>query len=175
MDFKDIIIDGLGRIQRLATMSVEGLNPEQLIYRPSRQANTIAWLVWHLTRVQDDHISDLAKREQAWLADGWHQKFGKPANADETGQKYTAEQVAGLKPESAQLLVDYHNAVQQRSQDYVERLSAGDLDVELDEPQWDPRPTVGVRLVSVLADNLQHAGQAGYVRGLIEDRHWFPA
>lgn len=175
MESKDILIDGLTRIQRIVVMSLEGLNAEQLAHRPSEQANTIAWLVWHLTRVQDDHISSLARREQAWVAGGWHARFGKAADPHETGQKYSPEQVAGVRPESPRVLLDYHNAVFERSKEYVQTLQPADLDVEIDEPQWNPKPTVGVRLVSVLSDNLQHAGQAAYVRGLVEDKHWFPA
>ena len=32
---------------------------------------------------------------------------------------------------------------------------------------WDPPVTLGVRLVSILDDDTQHAGQAAYVRGLL--------
>ena len=32
---------------------------------------------------------------------------------------------------------------------------------------WDPPVTLGVRLVSVVSDDLQHAGQAAYLRGLV--------
>jgi uncharacterized damage-inducible protein DinB len=175
MDSKDVIIEGLDRIQRSLRLSLEGLTTEQLTYRPSEQANTIAWLAWHLTRVQDHHLSDLAGRPQAWVADGWHEKFGKPADPSETGQGYAPDQVAAIKPGNAQLLRDYHDAVHQRSVEYVQGISAADLDRELDEPQYDPLPTAGVRLVSVLSDNLHHAGQAAYVKGLIQNRRWFPA
>lgn len=175
MESRDVIIDALGRLPRLVTMSVDGLNTEQLTYRPTEQANSIAWLVWHLTRIQDHHISALADRPQAWIADGWHAKFAKPADPQDTGQKYTPEQVAAIRPADPSLLVDYHNAVYQRSVEYVKGLSAADLDRELNEPQWNPLPTLGVRLVSVISDNTQHAGQAAYLRGVIENRRWFPA
>ncbi len=175
MDPKDVIVDGLGRIPRVLNLALDGLSAEQLTFRPSEQTNTIAWLAWHLTRVQDHHLSDLAGREQAWIADGWHARFGKPPDPTDTGQRYTPEQVAAIRPANPQLLLDYHNAVYQRSVAYVQTLSPNDLDRELNEPQWNPLPTIGVRLVSVIADNLQHAGQVAYLRGLIEDRRWFPA
>src|SRR5712692_5785685 len=175
MDSKDVLIDGYGRIPRSLSMALEGLTAEQLTYRPTEQANSIAWLAWHLTRVQDHHLSDLAGREQAWIADGWHAKFGKPADPADTGQRYTPEQVAAIRPADPSLLLDYHNAVYQRSVEYVQTLSPADLDRVLYEPQWNPMPTVGVRLVSVISDNTQHAGQVAYLRGCIENRHWFPA
>ena len=148
MDSKDVVVEGLGRIRGLLGMSLKGLTAEQLAFRPSEQANSIAWLAWHLTRVQDHHLSALAGREQAWVADGWHARFGKPADPNDTGQRSVA---------------------------YVQTLSAADLDRVLNEPQYNPLPTVGVRLVSVCSDNLQHAGQIAYLRGLIEDKRWFPA
>jgi uncharacterized damage-inducible protein DinB len=175
VNINDLLADAYSRIQRGVHMSLEGLTAEQLAYRPAEPANTVAWLAWHLTRVQDHHLSDLAGREQAWIADRWHEKFGKPADPQETGQRYTAEQVAALRPSGPQLLLDYHDAVNARSLEYIRGLTPEDLDRELDEPQWDPRPTAGVRLVSVVGDNLQHAGQAAYLRGLIENRRWFPA
>src|SRR5437763_16760347 len=115
MNSSEVIVDALGRIQTTLKMTLEGLTAEQLAYRPTEQANTIAWLAWHLTRVQDHHLSDLAGREQAWIADGWHARFGKPADPQETGQRYTPEQVAALRPESPTLLLDYHEAVYERS------------------------------------------------------------
>src|ERR671933_2429027 len=118
MESNEVVVEGLGRIQRLMSMSLEGLNADQLAYRPTEQANSIAWLAWHLTRVQDKHLSDLAGREQAWIADGWHARFGKPADPQDTGQRYTPEQVAAVRPDGPQLLLDYHEAVYQRSVDY---------------------------------------------------------
>jgi hypothetical protein len=175
MDARDLIIEALGRIQGIVARSLDGITAEQLAYRPTEQANSIAWLTWHLTRIQDRHVSDLAGQPQAWVADGWHAKFGKPADPDDTGQRYTPEQVAEIRPDGPQILQDYHDAVYQRSVAYVRTLTPADLDRELNEPQYTPLPTVGVRLVSVCSDNLQHAGQAVYLRGCIEGQRWHPA
>src|SRR5204863_4505613 len=108
-----------GRIPQLLGMALDGLTAEQLAYRPTEEANSIAWLAWHLTRVQDKQVSDLAGREQAWIADSWHARFDKPADPDDTGQRYTAEQVAAVRPASAQLLADYNQAVQERTAEYI--------------------------------------------------------
>jgi uncharacterized damage-inducible protein DinB len=175
MDSKDVLIDLYGRIERALQLSLKDLAPEQLQFRPGRESNSIAWLAWHLTRQQDRQISDLAGKEQAWIADGWHAKFDKPADPNDTGQGYTAEQVAAVRPATGQLLLDYFEAVLQRSKDYLQTVTDAELDRVLDEPRWNPPPTVGVRLVSIAVDGLQHAGQAAYLRGLIEAKRWFPA
>ena len=175
MEPKELLVDGYSRIPQILGMALDGLTAEQLAYRPNEEANSIAWLAWHLTRVQDKQVSDLAGREQAWIADGWHARFDKPADPEDTGQRYTAEQVAAVRPAGPQVLLDYNRAVQERTAEYIRTLSAGDLDRELNEPRWNPLPTVGVRLVSILSDNLQHSGQALYLRGCIEGKHWHPA
>jgi hypothetical protein len=173
MDCKDLILDGLSRIEEHMRAYLDGLSPEQLVFRPHAEANTIAWLAWHLTRVQDHHLSDLAGRPQAWIEQGWHARFDRPADARDTGFGNTSEQAGRLRPSSAQVLIDYYQAVHARSLEYVRGLACSDLDRELDE-HWDPPVTVGVRLVSVLDDCMQHSGQMAYVRGLLEARRWLP-
>src|SRR5919201_718850 len=119
MDCKDLLLDGFGRIVGNVQVCLDGLHPDQLTFRPAEQANSIGWLAWHLTRVQDDHVSDLAHRPQAWVADGWHARFNRAADPDDTGFGEAPDQVGSLRPESAQLLLDYYTVVHQRSVDYV--------------------------------------------------------
>jgi uncharacterized damage-inducible protein DinB len=173
MDVGDLLIDALGRVEESMRMTLEGLSPEQLTFRPAESANSIGWLAWHLTRVEDDHVSELAGQPQAWIADGWHARFNRPAKADDTGFGDTPEQVASLQPESAEVLLDYYTAVHQRSVEYMRGMSGADLDRVIDT-RWDPPVTVGVRLVSVVNDCTMHVGQMAYVRGVLEERRWFP-
>src|SRR5688572_9039451 len=167
MECRDVVIDALGRVEEDVRRCLDGLSPEQLAFRPAEQANSIAWLAWHLARVQDDHVSDLAGLSQAWLDDGWHARFGKPADAGDVGFGDAADKVAAFQPSSASLLLDYYVAVHARSLSFLEGVQAADLDRELDEPQWETPVTVGVRLVSVVNDCTQHVGQMAYIRGLI--------
>jgi Protein of unknown function (DUF664) len=173
MDCKDFVIEGLGRVEESLRMTLEGLNGGQLAWRPAEHANSIAWLAWHLSRVEDDHVSDVAGTPQAWIADGWHARFDRPANKDDTGFGHGPKEVASIQPESPQVLIDYYAAVHQRSIAYLHGLSDAAMDRVIDT-NWDPPVTVGVRLVSVLNDCQQHVGQMAYVRGLVEDRKWLP-
>jgi hypothetical protein len=70
---------------------------------------------------------------------------------------------------TADLLLGYYNAVHDATLAYLSTVTAADLDRVVDT-RWDPPVTLGVRLVSVVADDLQHAGQAEYIRGLVERR-----
>jgi hypothetical protein len=170
---RELLTDAYGRIRDLVHQATAGLESGGLAFRPDADANSIAWLVWHLTRIQDHHVSQLAGREQAWLSGGWHSRFGMDADPADTGYGHTSEQVARVRPEGPSVLLEYHDAVADRTLDYVARVDADELDRIIDR-SYDPPVSVGVRLVSVLSDNLQHAGQARYVRGIV-DRGGAPA
>jgi uncharacterized damage-inducible protein DinB len=163
---KDILKDAFGRLPGLVRDAVEGLSPEQLRWAPAETANPIGWLVWHLTRIQDHHIADLMDTGQEYLNGRWAEKFGLKADPTDTGYDHVPAEVAAVHAESWQVLVDYYAAVHDRTIAYLDELTDADLDDIVDE-RWDPPVTRGVRLVSVLDDDSQHAGQAAYVRGLL--------
>ncbi|TYB41731.1 mycothiol transferase [Actinomadura chibensis] len=161
-----LLTDAFDRIREAVHEAVEGLTPAQLAYRADPSANSIAWLVWHLTRVQDDHIADVAGTSQAWTDEGWADRFGLPLDPSETGYGHSPDQVEAVQVESAELLTGYHDAVHARTVAYVGALTDDDLPRVVDRA-WNPPVTLGVRLVSVISDDLQHAGQAAFVRGLV--------
>lgn len=167
MDFNDLLVDAFGRIREAVHGAVEGCSPTTLAFRPDDHANSIAWLMWHLTRIQDDHVADVAGTEQVWTGDGWVARFGLPFDRGDHGYGHTTEQVAALAGTAADLLLGYHDAVNDATVRYVRGLTPADLDRIVDE-RWDPPVSLGVRLVSVVADDLEHAGQAAYVRGLAQ-------
>jgi uncharacterized damage-inducible protein DinB len=145
--------------------ALDGLGPDDLSHRPAPDANTIGWLAWHLLRVQDDHVAEVAGHEQVWTSDGWVERFDLPFGASATGYGFDAEQVAAVRP-SVDLLLGYAEAVHARTAQFLDGLSDDDLDRVVDT-RWDPPVTLGVRLVSVLSDDLQHVGQAAFLRGLL--------
>ncbi|MFG2886248.1 DUF664 domain-containing protein [Streptomyces sp. NPDC048297] len=167
MHAKDILIDGYGRIQEEVHAALDGLGPDELNHRPTPAANSIAWLVWHLTRVQDDHVADAFGLEQVWLSQGWEKRFGLGLPARDHGYGHTPAKVAKVRVDSADLLTGYYDAVHEQTLGVLRSLAAKDLERVVDEG-WDPPVTLGVRLVSVLSDDLQHVGQAAYLRGLIQ-------
>jgi len=169
MTTAELLADALGRIKEVVHQVAAGLSEGQLAYRPQPDANSVGWLLWHLTRVQDDHIAEIAGTEQAWTARGWSARFGLPFDDSETGWGQGADAVGEVRVPSAELLTGYHDDVFAASAAFVATITDADLDRIVDE-RWDPPVTLGVRLVSVLADDLQHAGQAAYLRGLIAGR-----
>ena len=161
----DLLTDAFGRVHDTAAAAVDGLTPEQLAARPGAAANPVGWLVWHLARVQDDHLADVAGVEQVWTSRGFAGRFGLDLPDSDTGFGHSAEQVARVRVD-AESLTDYLAAVHQQTLGFVGSLDAEDLDRIIDI-RWDPPVTLGVRLVSVISDDLQHAGQAAYARGLL--------
>ncbi len=166
MQVNDLLEDLFGRLPELVRDAVDGLSVEQLCWAPAPGTNSVGWLVWHLTRVQDHHVAELIGEEQVWVTGDWAARFGLDADPSNTGYEHTPEQVAAVRPDSAQVLIDYYDAVSARTQEFIRGLTPEDLDRIVDR-SWDPPVTLGVRLISVANDDTQHIGQAAYVRGLL--------
>lgn len=172
MKWQQLITDGYGRIFQVLEKALDGLTRDDLNQQPDPDSNSMGWLTWHLTRVQDHHIADLMGEEQLWVGDGWHARFNRPSDPGDIGFGDNSEDVKAFKSPDVETLLEYHRAVMERSKRYIDTLSAADLDRELNEPRFQPLPTVGVRLVSAMSDNLQHAGQVAYLRGLLKGKGW---
>ena len=166
MDTASLLLELYGRIPPLAAAAVEDLDEGELCRAPRPGANTIAWLVWHLARVQDHHVSKLLGVDQVWVGGEWARRFGLEPDPANTGYGHSPEEVASVLPEGPGVLLDYLDQVQSRTMAMLEGLGPEDLDREVDR-RWNPPVTLGVRLVSIADDCLQHAGQAAYVRGLL--------
>ncbi|QOD42806.1 mycothiol transferase [Clavibacter zhangzhiyongii] len=165
----DLLIDAYGRIAGIVHDAVEGLDADDLAHRPDPEANSVGWLVWHLARVQDAQVADVAGAEQAWTTGGWAERFALPFEDAATGYGQTSEDVAALAGATAELLLGYLDAVQAATLAYLAGLDDSELDRVVDEA-WNPPVTLAARLVSVLSDDLQHAGQASYLAGLVARR-----
>lgn len=167
MDISEVFADAFARVREEVHAVLDGLSREELDTRPGPEANPIGWLVWHIARVQDDHVADVAGREQTWTAGGWEERFALPLAPGDTGYGHTDEQVAKVSGIAASELRAYYDAVHEATLAYVRTVTDADLDRVVDTA-WDPPVTLGVRLVSVVNDNQQHTGQAAYARGLLE-------
>jgi hypothetical protein len=165
----EVLIDLYCRLRGTSDRVLAGLSEEELTARLDPDANTIAWLFWHLTRVQDDHVADVAGTEQVWTSAGFADRFGLPFAVGATGYGHSSEEVAQVRGVSSGLLSEYLGAVLDTSTSYLSGLQDDDLDRIVDT-RWDPAVTLGVRLASVATDNLQHCGQAAFIRGVLKRR-----
>jgi hypothetical protein len=168
MNHADLLVDAFERVQDVVHPSANGLSTEELSFRPDEGSNSIAWLIWHLTRIQDDHIAHLAGTDQVWTSSGWAERFALPLSPTDTGYGHGPDDVPKVVAD-ADLLLGYFEDVHAKTLAYVRSLNDDDLERVIDA-NWDPPVTVSIRLVSVISDDLQHAGQAAYVRGILQRR-----
>ena len=162
----ELLVDAFGRVHESVHAAVAGLSLEQLHQRLDDAANPVGWLVWHLTRVEDDHVAEVAGLEQVYTAQGFDARFGSPYPVSDVGYGQSSSEVAKLRVPSAEVLTDYFDAVHAQTVAYVSGLSDADFDRIVDT-RWDPPVTLGVRLGSVVNDTTQHVGQAAFVRGIL--------
>lgn len=167
MDWRELIVDGYDRLPDLMREVLAGVGRADLDWQPRPACNSLGWTAWHLTRVQDSQIAELMGAEQLWTRDGWGRRFDRTPDPDDTGYGHSPREVRAFRSPSARVQLDYLRAVTERTRTWLGTLAPADLDRELDEPWQQPPPTVAVRIVSVLADCHQHAGEASYIRGLL--------
>lgn len=165
MESNDLLVEAYSHINRIVHQAADDLTQEQLAYRPEEGSNSIAWLVWHLTRIQDSHLKNVVQVEEAWLTEEWSERFGMSGSTG-IGFGDGPDDVAAIKPPRA-ILLGYHDRVAGRVLDYLPNVDSAELDRIVDT-NYDPHVTAGIRLMSVVQDNTQHAGQARYIRGMIE-------
>jgi uncharacterized damage-inducible protein DinB len=165
MESSDLLVEAYSHFTRIVHQAADDLSQEQLAYRPEEGSNSIAWLVWHLTRIQDSHLKNVVQLEEAWLTEQWDERFGM-AGSTGIGFGDGPEEVAAMRPPRA-ILLGYHDRVAGRVLDYLPTVDAEELDRIVDT-NYDPHVKAGIRLMSVVQDNTQHAGQARYLRGMID-------
>jgi Protein of unknown function (DUF664) len=162
---QELLRDSFTRLIEHVDELTDGLTEEVASYRPTPQANSIGWLIWHSARVQDIQVCDIAKTlTDVWTRDEWVERFGLDLPRDDTGYGHTADAVAKVRA-PAKLLAGYYHAVHDMPLEFVETLTDADLERIVDR-RWDPPVTASARLVSIVDDCAQHLGQAAYLRGI---------
>lgn len=173
MKWQQLITDIYERILPELEVALDGLTVDDLNQQPRPDCNSIGWLVWHLTRVQDTVIEDLVGEEQLWIKDNWYTKFNRVPDPIDTGEGHSPEELAAFRSPDSDTLLEYHRAVLEHTKHYlINKLSETDLEREFENPTYPTIPTVGACLVGVLNDNLQHVGQVAYIRGLLKGKGW---
>lgn len=161
---RELLRDAFTRLIEHVDDLTDGLAEEVADFRPTPNANSMAWLLWHSARVQDIQVAHVAGVEQVWTRDGWVDRFGLDLPRDDTGYGHGPVQVAKVHA-PAGLLSGYYHAVHKLTLEYLAGVTAGEL-ARVVDTNWDPPVTASVRLVSTIDDCAQHLGQAAYVRGI---------
>ncbi len=163
----------LERNEHILFSALDGATDKELNWQPSPDTNPMGWLVWHLSRVQDTHVSVMQGKEQAWTSDGWHTRFGMEPDASDRGAGHTSEQVAAFRAPDLDTLLAYYRAVREYTQRFLDGLTPADLEREVPAVRGGGMVPLEARLEMVVVDNVQHSGQVAYLRGLIRGKGWF--
>ena len=161
---RELLRDAFTRLIEHVDEVTDGLTEEQANYRPTPEANSIAWLIWHSARVQDIQLAPIAGVEQVWETGGWVDRFGLDLPRNDTGYGHGPAEVVKVQA-PADLLAGYYHAVHSLTLEFVAGVTAEDLERIVDR-NWDPPVTASARIVSIIDDCAQHLGQAAYLRGI---------
>jgi len=172
MEFQQLLIGIFERVSQTLEKALDGLTQDELNYLPNPDCNSIAWLAWHLTRVQDSAISNLMGKEQCWIAEKWCSKFSRNPDPNDRGVGHSSEDVSSFKSPDSKTLLDYYCAVFKHTKEYISKLSTAELGREIDNLRF---PKVGLYLTAITNDNLQHVGQIAYLRGMLKGKGWYGA
>ncbi len=167
MECAEFITGIFTRISQVLETALDGLTENEINQQPTPECNSIGWMAWHLTRVQDRFIAMLSNNEQVWITEKWYEKFGREADAKDIGYGHRPEDLANFKVPDTKTLSDYHHAVLEKTRQYTNKLSHEELDRVIDDSR---APTVALRLTAFISDNLQHAGQVAYLRGWLRSQ-----
>ncbi len=163
----------LDRNEAILFGALDGLGERELHHQPGPDSNPIGWLMWHLTRVQDNHLSAMEGTEHVWVTGRWYEKFGRGDDASDRGRGHTSDQVREFRSPGVDVLLAYYKAVRGRTDAFLEAVSAEDLGKPVPNVTGDGTVPMRVRLEMTIVDNIQHSGQIAYLRGLIEGKGWF--
>ncbi len=172
MRWQQLIIGMYQRMSQELEEVLKGLTTEDLHKRPAPGANPIGWLAWHATRSMDRTLGDVITGEQLWIKDGWHKKFNRAPDPNDTGYGHTDTQVDNLRIPDVQTLLNYRRAVMAVTLKYLENLTEKELDRDCEfSMQPGTKRAASLRIIGNIND-IQHVGQAAYVRGLIKGHRW---
>lgn len=161
--FQEAIQSGLEEYLQGLQRALEDLTPMEVRWQPTLHTNHIAWLVWHMARVEDAWVSRLRRGPQVWKADGWADRFRMAPVSAGNGQ--TIEEVRALPESPLTDLMAYCDAVRAVTHQYLQQATDADLSRQY------PRPRGGTVTGSwvlghLLVEESQHLGQVALLRGM---------
>jgi len=166
MDTIRFVEQCLRQVHQRLLASLQGLEPQALVWRPAPQANCIAEIVYHVVRAEDRMSGPRAGLgPELWERDRWFERFGYPREQP-MGTDYRLLRVQGLPAPALADLLEYKEAVHRSTLDRLRTLSPADFDQVPDPAQ--PERTVGAYFRHQITHQNNHHGQVDYIRGLMQ-------
>jgi hypothetical protein len=159
----------LKRLHKMLDKSLDGLTAAQLHAVPGNhpKANTIAWVLWHVVRTEDNVVRFVLQNRRApvWTEGGYAEKLGLPPVAQGTGM--SPEEAHALRIKDIELFREYMRAVWTSTDDFVTTTDATSLDRTVTIKPLGEMP--GIRgLAQVCASHgMLHFGEIELARTLV--------
>ena len=165
MDFRDAVRSGLDEYLMDLKATLDGLTPEERRYQPTSESNHIDWLVWHMARVEDAWVTRTGGQTSVWELGGWGDRFGIDIDGAQSGNGQTMDQVVNLPQYSMADMLEYYDAVRDRTYEFLDDFTTEDLERETEHHR---RGTVNGAWIlgHMTVEESRHLGQIGYLRGM---------
>ena len=174
MSATETAMSALGRNWSMVGRALEDVDDVILRSQPNNQSNSMGWLLWHMIRIVDHFVHPGCQGSlQLWIKDNWYNNFGLDDDINNTGMSWNEEQVIAWDLPAKNLLVDYYEAVNAAAREYIQPLSAVDLDRQIPAARPPDTVSIGSRLGVVVYDNYVHGGQIASLRGYYKGMGWF--
>ena len=174
MRWQLLVLDQFNRIEEELGLALNGLSVDELNRQPAPDCNSIGWLAWHLTRSHDRNMSELVGKDQLWISDKWYTRFNRAPDPAETGVGHTAQQAKDFVSPPSEVIMAYHHAIVERIKVYLEEcLTESELERQTFSPTLNNVTPAMRRITGVIQQGSLHAGQAGYVHGMIKGNGWY--
>ncbi len=162
MEAKELILRSLEQSQRFLTRALDGLTQEEVAWSPNAECNSIAFILWHMTRVEDLFVNRVIQREkELYEAEGWQEKLGTPVKA----YGYTLEELKAWPVPKLEVLRAYANSVREKTLSFLQSVTPEKLSEEVIRPNRPP-DSVGASLGHMSTEIALHVGQIAYLRGV---------
>jgi len=163
MEAKELILMSLEQSQGYLNKALDGLTQEEAAWRPNAECNSIAFILWHMTRVEDFFVNRVIQREnELYEAEGWREKLGTPPK--ETGYQYAAEQLQTWPVPQLEVLRGYASSVIEKTLAFLKSVPPQKLS-EVPHPDRSP-DSIGATLGHISTEIALHVGQIAYLRGV---------
>jgi DinB superfamily len=165
MPVVEFIRSGLKQMHTTYNDSVADLENEQLHWRANENGSSIAFVLWHYVRTEDNIIQFVLQRKPTvWMDGGWDKKFGLHPTAQGTGMSLADAQNVRLEPKSD--FEAYMRAVWDATDAY---LAAADDDFLQQQTTVKPLGEMPIQNAignMCLTHGFTHLGEIAHIRGL---------
>lgn len=148
-----------------ALVVVDDLTDEQLAWRPTPTAHSIAFALWHIARTEDNFQNDVNRGGTVWAKGAFAAKWGYPDRG--VGAGWDDERAASLAMPGKESLLEYVRAVFAACDVAADRLDESLLNEVRSSGFLGKEDILGEVLLGSMTHANRHLGEMEYIKGLL--------